>query len=97
MTALVVVAHPDDEIVFLGGVMLGLREAGHGVDVVCVTGRFATAPLTRVRRSELHRAAERLDARALTLDLADRPGPLPLETLSARLAQAVDLSAYDEI
>jgi len=97
VTALVVVAHPDDEIVFLGGVMFALREAGHRVDVVCVTSRFATAPLTRVRRSELHRAAERLDARALTLDLADRPGPLPLETLSARLAQAVDLSAYDEI
>jgi LmbE family N-acetylglucosaminyl deacetylase len=97
MKALVAVAHPDDEIVFLGGVVLALRESGHDVDVVCCTGEFGTDALTRARRREFRDAANHLGTRALMLDLADGAASLPVGTLTEILRERVQRVGYDEI
>ncbi|QBJ98336.1 PIG-L family deacetylase [Rhodococcus sp. ABRD24] len=64
-SALVVVAHPDDESFGLGGVLAALTRSGVDVRVLCLTHGEAstlgaTKDLAAVRRDELATAAERL-------------------------------------
>lgn len=83
--AWVVVAHPDDETLFFGGLLRELAAARVRVDVVCATGSFGTPFLTSTRRSELQRACWRLGAKARVLGLTDAPGALDVQALQAAL------------
>jgi GlcNAc-PI de-N-acetylase len=85
--AAIVVAHPDDEVVFFGGSAARLRAAGWQLDVVCVTGEFGSLRATGTRRAELGRAAWALGARARRLRLADRTGPLDEPALDDAFAR----------
>lgn len=87
MRATFVVAHPDDETIFFGGVIRQLVRAGLPVDVVCVTSTFATTALTSIRREEFRRACWGLGARARLLPLADVPGRLDEGELAAALGR----------
>ncbi|MEO6501527.1 MAG: PIG-L family deacetylase [Jatrophihabitantaceae bacterium] len=85
MRATFVVAHPDDETIFFGGVIRRLVRAGLAVEVVCVTSTFATTTLTSIRREEFRRACSALSARARLLPLADVTGRLDDDELAAAL------------
>ena len=87
MRATFVVAHPDDETVFFGGVIRQLARAGLPVEVVSVTSTFATPTLTSIRREEFRRACWGLGARARLLPLADAAGLLDDDELAAALAR----------
>lgn len=86
---LVVVAHPDDEVIFFGGTIARHREAGASVDVACATSEFAPATLGAARRGELRHACRLLGARAILLPLADAPGGLDRSALAASLRDLV--------
>lgn len=86
---LVVVAPPDDEVVFFGGLIQRLVADREAVTVLCATGRFGSAWSDRVRARELRSAARLLGVRASSLGLIDGPGPLAQQLLRARLAAAV--------
>jgi LmbE family N-acetylglucosaminyl deacetylase len=87
MRATFVVAHPDDETIFFGGLIRQLVRAGLPVEVVCVISTFATATLTSIRREEFRRACWSLGVRARLLPLADVPGRLDDEELAAGLGR----------
>jgi LmbE family N-acetylglucosaminyl deacetylase len=87
MRATFVVAHPDDETIFFGGVLRQLVRAGLPVEVICVTSTFATITLTSIRREEFRRACSALGARARLLPLADVPGRLDDDELAAALGR----------
>jgi LmbE family N-acetylglucosaminyl deacetylase len=82
----VVVAHPDDEVIYCGGLIRRLVTSGIEVDVVCATGWFIPERMTPIRRSELSRSCWRLRARARQLNLIDEPGPLDHQLLDRELA-----------
>ncbi len=88
MRATFVVAHPDDETIFFGGLIRRLARAGVAVEVVCVTSVFATGALTSIRRQEFRRACWALGARARLLPLADVAGRLDEGELAAGLHRA---------
>src|SRR5687768_1805522 len=71
-SALVVIAHPDDESFGLGGVVARLVERGWTVRVVCFTRGEASAlgrvdDLAAVREGELRRAAQELGVAGVSL------------------------------
>ena len=72
-SALVVVAHPDDESFGLGGVVASMTSAGADVHVLCFThGEASTlnetgAELRRAREAELREAGAELGVRSVTL------------------------------
>lgn len=88
----VVVAHPDDEVVFFGGTVARLVGVGCGVDVICVTSDFG--PATSLRRAELSRSCWLLGARARLLRLADAPSALDSEALASELERRVAWHHY---
>jgi LmbE family N-acetylglucosaminyl deacetylase len=95
--ALVVVAHPDDELIFFGATIRSLTGAGWSVDVVCVTGQFGDPRQTSVRRAELSRSCWALGARARQLSLVDVPGELDEEELHTALAGLLEWPSYQRI
>jgi hypothetical protein len=95
--AAIVVAHPDDEVIFFGGLAARLRAAGWQLDVVCVTGVFGSGYVTGIRRAELSRATWALGARARRLPLADRPGPLDEAALARAFAEKVHWDRLDRV
>jgi LmbE family N-acetylglucosaminyl deacetylase len=82
---LIAVAHPDDETIFMGGLIRRLGATGHRVDIACATSRFSSPLLTSTRRAEFQRACWQLGARAVLLGFADEPGPLPATGLVDRI------------
>ena len=85
--ALVVVAHPDDEIVFFGALIRDLSRAGVRVQVICATGHFGSAQLTSTRRAEFQRACWQCGAQGRHLGFPDNAEALPVEELEAELAK----------
>ncbi len=72
-SALVVIAHPDDESFGLGAVIDQLTAAGAAVHILCYTHGGAStlnqtqADLHRAREAELRQAAAELGAAGITL------------------------------
>ncbi len=77
--ALVIVAHPDDEVIFFFGTIKRLVEAEYAVSVLCATGRFDNGRITSRRVSEFKKSCELLDVDGHLLGMLDRRG----ETLPA--------------
>lgn len=84
MNGLLVVAHPDDETLFFGGMLLRNKKV-HWT-VVCVTDGNYQGRGTE-RRLELKRACQKLKVKtSLCLDFADHPKKrLPVDRLKAEL------------
>ncbi|MGW8392452.1 PIG-L deacetylase family protein [Pseudoduganella sp. HUAS MS19] len=83
---LVVVAHPDDETIFMGGLINRLRSSGCMVDIACATAA-TTASSSRCRYEEFLAACGALGAHPFAFDLPDHAGPLPVQELELRLLQ----------
>lgn len=92
---LIVIAHPDDETIFMGGLIRRLVKLGFKLDVVCITGRFATPFLTITRRAEFQRACWRLKVRAKLLEFEDTCAPLPVAAIADKLRTISENRAYD--
>jgi LmbE family N-acetylglucosaminyl deacetylase len=87
---LVVVAHPDDEVIFFGALIAALSRSGGQVCVACATGDFCSPWMNHVRATEFRRACWRMGVRGQLLGLVDRVGRLDtdeLETSLERLAR----------
>lgn len=84
-SVLVLVAHPDDEVIFFGGLILRLVAKGSSVLVVCVTSRFSPPQMTSIRAAEFRRACWWMGARARLLGLLDSADRLPIDELTAQL------------
>lgn len=95
--AVIVVAHPDDEVIFFGGLASRLVGDGWSVDVVCVTGRFGSPRTTAVRRAEFFRACWAMGVKARLLGLPDSGGLLDEEALARDLARRVRWDAYSRV
>lgn len=104
-TALVVVAHPDDESFGLGAILSTLVARGTAVDVLCLTrGEASTlhgveGDLSEIREHELRAAADALGARDVTLrDLPDGGlAGVAEEVLDGEVDRAVTASRPDGI
>jgi LmbE family N-acetylglucosaminyl deacetylase len=94
---LIVIAHPDDETIFMGGLIRRLVAAGRRLDIACATSRFASPLLTSSRRAEFQRACWHLGARAVLLGLEDTPAPLPAIALANKLRVLAEASAYGAV
>lgn len=100
LSALVVIAHPDDESFGLGAVIDRLTAAGTAVHIMCYThGEASTlntthADLHRARETELRRAATELRAAGVTLldypdgGLAGAPAAELVDRVAAVAARA---------
>ncbi|MFA1550222.1 PIG-L family deacetylase [Actinomadura chokoriensis] len=95
--AAMVVAHPDDEVIFFGGLAARLVGEGWDVDVVCVTGRFCSPYTTCARRAEFFRACGALGVKARLLDLTDDSGPLDEVMLGRALTERVRWDRYARV
>jgi LmbE family N-acetylglucosaminyl deacetylase len=95
--ALVIVAHPDDEIVFFGGVIGDLVATSWRVDVVCTISVFGDPVLTGTRRAEFRRACWMAGARAEMLEFEDTAGPMPVQRLTAALRRINDTREYASV
>jgi hypothetical protein len=72
-SVIVVVAHPDDEAIWIGGALLKMRDAGLHLVIVCVTGQS-----NPVRAPEFLAACRMLNATPIMLDYKDgRNSPIP--------------------
>jgi N-acetylglucosamine malate deacetylase 2 len=95
-SALVVIAHPDDESFGLGAVIDQLTAAGASVHILCYTHGGAStlnqtrADLHRARETELRQAAAELGAAGVTLlDYPDgRLTGIPADELASHVADA---------
>jgi LmbE family N-acetylglucosaminyl deacetylase len=96
-TALVIVAHPDDEVIFFAGLILDRVASGFSVDVLSVTGRFFPSAMTSTRGAELRRACWKLGCRAMMFDVADTPGHLRMDQVRKRLKALKERYSYDEV
>jgi LmbE family N-acetylglucosaminyl deacetylase len=94
---LIVVAHPDDEVIFFGGLILQLISEGSRVDVICATGKFHPPHMTSIRLAEFRRACWRMGARAHILGLAETRGPCQLDEITARLQIIKDRYTQDSV
>lgn len=95
--AAIVVAHPDDEVIFFGALAARLVEEGWGIDVICVTGQFGSSWATGTRRAEFSRACWALGVKARMLSLPDEPGPLDEAALTREFAERVRWDEYARI
>jgi LmbE family N-acetylglucosaminyl deacetylase len=95
--AAIVVAHPDDEVIFFGALAARLVEKGWDVDVICATGRFGSPWATGTRRAEFSRACWALGVSARMLSLPDEPGPFSEAALNGELAERVRWAQYTRI
>lgn len=105
-SALVVIAHPDDESFGLGAVVDHLVAGGTDVRVLCLTHGEAstlgaTSDLGAVREAELQRAGEELGVRRVTLlafadgGLADVPPDVLDAIVEAHVADAELLVVFE--
>jgi LmbE family N-acetylglucosaminyl deacetylase len=76
---LFVVAHPDDETIFFGGLILELATSGKRVDVVSVTEHFNPSSQSAIRSAEFRKACWKFGARAHLLGLEDAPHEIGIE------------------
>jgi LmbE family N-acetylglucosaminyl deacetylase len=83
-SALVLVAHPDDEVIFFGGLILGLVAKGCRISVACAVSRFNPPGLTSIRTAEFRRACWRMGIYGQLLGLFDATDHLQLDELIAR-------------
>jgi LmbE family N-acetylglucosaminyl deacetylase len=95
--AAIVVAHPDDEVIFFGALAARLVERGWDVDVICVTGRFGSSWATGTRRAEFSRACWAMRVKGRMLNLPDEQGPLDEAVLSREFAERVRWNHYSRI
>jgi LmbE family N-acetylglucosaminyl deacetylase len=95
MRALVVVAHPDDDVIFFGALLRRLTTSGWAVDIVCVVGHFSSPLVTGIRRGEFRRVCGLLGARGRQLPLPDAGGPLDEAMLAQALHSRVPWDSYD--
>jgi LmbE family N-acetylglucosaminyl deacetylase len=95
--AAIVVAHPDDEVIFFGGLAMRLVADGRRLDVICVTGDFGSPYTTGVRRAEFYRACGTLGAKARMLGLPDAKGPLDEAALASAFAVRVRWQRYARV
>lgn len=95
--AAIVVAHPDDEVIFFGALAARLVGEDWAVDVICVTGRFGSSRATGTRRAEFSRACWALGAKARMLCLPDERGPLEEAVLARVLAERVRWDQYTRV
>ncbi|MFL0578798.1 PIG-L family deacetylase [Dietzia sp. 179-F 9C3 NHS] len=104
-TALVVVAHPDDESFGLGAILSTLVARGTAVDVLCLTrGEASTlhgvdGDLSEIRSHELRAAADALGARDVNLRSLPDGGLAGVaeEVLDGEVDRAVAASGADGI
>lgn len=82
---LIAVAHPDDELLFFGGLIQRLSASGFRIDVACATSHFASSVLTSARRAEFHKSCWTLRTHATLLGFRDGPEPLPIAKVATRL------------
>lgn len=94
---LFVVAHPDDEVVFFGGLIGDLARAGVDVDVVCATSHFDQPTMTSTRRAEFRRACWRMRVGAELLGFHDTAAPLSVPDLAAALRRIDERRPYDAV
>jgi LmbE family N-acetylglucosaminyl deacetylase len=94
---LIAVAHPDDETIFMGGLVRRLVASGHQLDIACATSRFASPLLTSSRRAEFRRVCWQLDARAIQLGFEDGAAPLPAMALMDRLKSMEEFHGYGAV
>jgi LmbE family N-acetylglucosaminyl deacetylase len=92
-----VVAHPDDEIIFLGGVLHDLLATGYDVDLVAATGAFRDDPVARARHAEFRRLGRRLGLGTVGLGLPDAAGALSIDDIANRLTEVADVRDYDRV
>lgn len=91
-TALLVVAHPDDEVIFFFGTIARLKARGWSVHVVCVTGTSDTPAETTVRQREFWESCRRLRVSGELLHLLDARGAsLCQEGLQERVSSLFSL------
>src|SRR5436190_11936802 len=95
--AAIVVAHPDDEVIFFGALAARLVTAGWDLDIICVTGQFGSSWATGTRRAEFSRACWALGAKARMLCLPDENGPLDEIALTRVLDERVPWSRYQRV
>jgi LmbE family N-acetylglucosaminyl deacetylase len=95
--AAIVVAHPDDEVIFFGALAARLVDEGWDVDVICVTGQFGSPWATGTRRAEFSRACWALGVKARMLCLPDERGPLDEAVLAGVLAERVRWDQYARV
>jgi LmbE family N-acetylglucosaminyl deacetylase len=97
--ALVVVAHPDDETIFFGGLLASLVAGGADVDVLSVTSTFASAAAGAVRRAEFREACAFWGVRSLLLGFKDSRGErsLPVDAVASAIARCGRGTSYDEV
>ena len=94
---LIVVAHPDDEVIFFGSLIAALGRSGGQVCVACATGGFGSPWMTHVRATEFRRSCLKLRVRGQLLSLADRPGRLDTDELDARLVGLARQGRYNRV
>lgn len=95
--AAIVVAHPDDEVIFFGALAVRLAGEDWDVDVICVTGDFGSPWTTGTRRAEFFRACWALGAKARMLSLKDEKGLLDEAALARALAERVRWDRYARV
>jgi LmbE family N-acetylglucosaminyl deacetylase len=83
MSLFVVVAHPDDESLWLGGTLLALRDREPHVVVICLTNQH-----NGVRSREFREACAALGAQAVLVDFPDGAHH-PLRGAGARIADMI--------
>jgi LmbE family N-acetylglucosaminyl deacetylase len=94
---LIVVAHPDDEVIFFGALIAALSGSGARVCVACATGGFGSPWMNHVRATEFRRACWKLGARGQLLGLVDRPGTLDTDELEDRLVRLERQGQYKRV
>lgn len=95
--AAIVVAHPDDEVIFFGALAARLVDEDWDIDVICVTGRFGSPRATGTRRAEFFRACWSLGVKARMLCLPDERGLLDESALARVLAERVRWDQYARV
>jgi LmbE family N-acetylglucosaminyl deacetylase len=94
---LFVVAHPDDETIFMGGLIRRLAAKGHALDIACATSRFASQLISNVRRAEFLKACHHLEARGILMEFEDGRAPLPELPLAERVRSIAEATDYDTV
>jgi len=101
---LIVVSHPDDEVLGCGGVISRLVKAGHEVDILVLTDGTSArnngnAEAASQRKSALELACRKLGcSEPIVLDFVDQQlDAVPMHTVASSIEQTVECNRYDYV